>query len=149
MQNERKSSGINIGSASIIMVFSVVCLTVFAVLSLVTANSEYNLAVKSTDVIKNYYAADAAANEKLAELKSAADSNDTAALNSKAKELDINCEDKPEGIAVNFSQKVSDSQELLVDAVYQNGEYKINEWRLSPTKDWKPDEGMQFWDGEF
>ena len=40
-QNTRQSSGINIGSASIIMVFSVLCLTVFAVLTFVTANNEY------------------------------------------------------------------------------------------------------------
>ena len=51
-QNTRQSSGINIGSASIIMVFSVLCLTVFTVLTFVTANNEYKLSVKSADQVK-------------------------------------------------------------------------------------------------
>ena len=41
------SSGINVGSASLAMVFSILCLTVFSVLSLITANNDYKLAEKT------------------------------------------------------------------------------------------------------
>lgn len=149
MQNERKSSGINIGSASIIMVFSVLCLTVFAVLSLITANSEYKLAVKSTDVIKNYYAADNAATEKLAVLKDTFDDGDFAAVQTKATELGIICESVGEDVTLSFEEKVTDTQALSVKATYTSGDFRIDEWKLISTDEWNADAGFELWDGEF
>lgn len=149
MQNERKSSGINIGSASIIMVFSVLCLTVFAVLSLITANSEYKLAVKSTDVIKNYYAADNAATEKLAVLKDTFDDGDFADVQTKATELGIICESAGADVTLSFEEKVTDTQALSVKATYTSGDFRIDEWKLISTDEWNADAGFELWDGEF
>ena len=59
----RRGSGMNVGSASLVMVFSVLCLTIFAVMSAVTAYSEWNLAKKSADAATAYYAADSRAAE--------------------------------------------------------------------------------------
>lgn len=143
MQNERKSSGINIGSASIIMVFSVLCLTVFAVLSLITANSEYKLAVKSTDVIRNYYAADTAATEKLAVISEASDAQ------SKAEELGIDCENDGGALLLSFEEKVTDTQALSVKVTYGAGAFSVNEWKLISTDEWDADAGFDLWDGEF
>jgi hypothetical protein len=50
--------GLNIGSASIIMLFAVLSLTVLAALSLLSANSQYALARRSADAVSDYYAAD-------------------------------------------------------------------------------------------
>lgn len=149
MQNERKSSGINIGSASIIMVFSVLCLTVFAVLSLITANSEYKLAVKSTDVIKNYYAADNAATEKLAVLKDTFDDGDFADVQTKATELGIICESAGADVTLSFEEKVTDTQALSVKVTYTSGDFRIDEWKLISTDEWNADAGFELWDGEF
>ena len=57
------SSGINVGSASLAMVFSILCLTVFSVLSLITANNDYKLAEKNSSSLKEYYSADYNATE--------------------------------------------------------------------------------------
>lgn len=149
MQNERKSSGINIGSASIIMVFSVLCLTVFAVLSLITANSEYKLAVKSTDVIKNYYAADTAATEKLAVIKGVADDSDFSAIQTKATELGIICESAGADVSLSFEEQVTDTQALSVKVLYKNGDFLVKEWKLISTDDWDANAGFELWDGEF
>ena len=149
MQNERKSSGINIGSASIIMVFSVLCLTVFAVLSLVTANSEYKLAIKSTDVIKNYYSADAHANEKIAAIKTVLEKEGLESATKEASKLNVSLKNEAEGLEISFDEQISDSQKLTVNAVLNNGQIKVNEWKTVPTKDWNSDENNQFWDGEF
>ena len=56
--NDKRSAGIHVGSASIIMIFAVLCLTVFSTLSYVTANQEYRLAQKSALAMEQYYAAD-------------------------------------------------------------------------------------------
>lgn len=45
-------------AASIVMIFAVLCLTVFSSLSFVTANHERKLAEKSAAVIQQYYQAD-------------------------------------------------------------------------------------------
>ena len=58
MKAERRSVGINVGSASIVMIFAVLCLTVFSTLSFVTANHERKLAEKSALAVQHYYEAD-------------------------------------------------------------------------------------------
>jgi hypothetical protein len=59
----KKSHGINTGSISLIMIFTVLCLTVFAILTLVSANAEYKLCVKYSESIKEYYENDYNASE--------------------------------------------------------------------------------------
>ena len=54
MKAERRSVGINVGSASIVMIFAVLCLTVFSTLSFVTANHERKLAEKSALAVQHY-----------------------------------------------------------------------------------------------
>lgn len=56
-----------IGAPSILMIFVSLCITVLATLSLLTVNSNYNLAKKSADYIKSYYEADSIAEEWLSE----------------------------------------------------------------------------------
>ena len=52
------SARFNIGIASIICIFAVLGLTIFAVLSVSTARAEANLAEKYADSVTDYYAAD-------------------------------------------------------------------------------------------
>ena len=151
MQRDRKSSGINIGSASIIMVFSVLCLTVFAVLTLVTANSEYELAVRASDGVKNYYVADMQASEKLSALKDlvATSNNSVDPIFKGAAELGIDAVDTSKGIAFSYAEKVDDNQDLVVHLMYAGGDLKIVQWKLVNNREWNPDDTIKFWDGEF
>jgi hypothetical protein len=54
----KKSHGVNTGSVSLIMIFTVLCLTVFAILTLVSANAEYKLSEKYAKSIDEYYVND-------------------------------------------------------------------------------------------
>lgn len=56
-----------IGAPSILMIFVSLCITVLATLSLLTVNSNYNLAKKSADYVKSYYNADCIAEEWLSD----------------------------------------------------------------------------------
>ena len=58
MKDERRSVGVNVGSASIVMIFAVLCLTVFSTLSFVTAKHERKLAEKSAIAQQQYYESD-------------------------------------------------------------------------------------------
>ena len=60
-----KSSFINIGFSSIVMVFIMICLVTFATLSVLTAHSDYLLSKKMADKTTAYYEADAVARDML------------------------------------------------------------------------------------
>lgn len=62
--NERQSGGrANIGTSSLILIFIILCLTIFGLLSLSSAGSDWKLARKNAQSIRGYYEADSLAVE--------------------------------------------------------------------------------------
>lgn len=55
--NKKKNFGVNIGSASILLIFVILCLVSFAVLSIVSANADNKLTQKVLDRSTAYYEA--------------------------------------------------------------------------------------------
>ena len=66
-QNEFK---VSTGITSIIMIFVVLCLTAFGVLSYSSANSDIKLSIKNADSMLEYYEAEGAINEKICDIDS-------------------------------------------------------------------------------
>ena len=65
--NENKWGGrANIGTSSLILIFIVLCLTIFGLLSLSSAGSDWKLARKNAEAVRGYYKADGQAVEFLA-----------------------------------------------------------------------------------
>ncbi len=56
---------LSVGTSSILMIFVVLCLTTFGVLSFVTANADYKLSRKNADAVFAYYQSDSKADELL------------------------------------------------------------------------------------
>ncbi len=65
---DKSGVGIGIGGISMLAIFVVLCMTTLAVLSLVSARADYALTEKTALASKQYYSADAKAEEKLAAL---------------------------------------------------------------------------------
>ena len=63
-----RSSFINIGFSSIVMVFIMICLVTFATLSVLTAHSDYRLSQKMAQKTTAYYEADATARDMAASI---------------------------------------------------------------------------------
>ncbi len=63
---QKRNFHFGIGTSSILMIFVVVCLTVFAVLSFSTARADQRLTEKALEETAAYYAADMRAEETLA-----------------------------------------------------------------------------------
>lgn len=136
-QNTRQSSGINIGSASIIMVFSVLCLTVFAVLTFVTANNEYKLSVKSADQVKAYYAADESATETMAKIETIVKSSGSYGLiTNEVSGLGVTTETTDKGLILSYAEKMDDYQELRVKLLYDGTRLSVKQWKLVNTAEW-------------
>ncbi len=131
----RKSAPINIGTSSIMMLFAVLCLTVFAVLSLVSARSQSALAKKSADAVSAYYAADTRAADIFDGLR-AGDVPE-----------DVTVSEYPDGTYYRYEVPVDENQVLAV-VVCQAGEtFEILSWKVSAAAEWNADEQINVWDG--
>lgn len=131
----RKSAPINIGSSSIMMLFAVLCLTVFAVLSLVSARSQASLAKKSADAVSAYYAADTRAAELYEELRAGGIPEG------------VTVNELPDGTYYGYDVPVDEKQALSV-LILQAGEtFEILSWKVYATGAWNADEQINVWDG--
>ncbi len=85
----------SVGGASILMIFVVLCLTAFGILSYVTANADSRISAKNAEAVQNYYKADGKIQESLkqidavlltakADAKQAADAGSLGELKNKA-----------------------------------------------------------------
>ena len=72
MGNEKRALPPAVGGSSLLTVFAVLCLTVFALLSLATVQADARLSDASVQTVAGYYKADHAAQEILACLRSGA-----------------------------------------------------------------------------
>ena len=143
-RNERRP-GFNIGSASIIMVFSVLCLTMFAVLSLVTSNSDMKLTERAVSSVKAYYAAEYEAEGNVLAIKKELDSGSLPGeLLRKFSDVGLSHED---GI-LRFVQPVDERRELSIAlTVEKSGELSVSEWLLRSNDQWNPESGVPVWSG--
>ena len=120
-----------VGGSSLLVIFAVLCLTVFALLGLSTAQAGARLSAASAAAVEGYYQADQQAEEILARLR--------------AGEL-------PEGVSVHGTEyqyecQISDTQTLVVAVQLQDGGYTVLRWQAVSTVEWEADDSLTVWDG--
>ena len=101
-----------IGGTSLITIFAVLCLVVFTLLTLSTVTASRRLATASHSAVSAYYNADCQAEFIFAQLRSGT---------------------TPESVTVNgnyysYQCPISDTQYLLVELSYTNGNWSILRW---------------------
>lgn len=130
---EQQESAPVIGGSSLLVIFAVLCLTVFALLGLSTAQAGQRLSEASTAVTAGYYNADAQAEAILAQLR---------------------CGEMPEAVTAQggnryaYACPISDTQELQVEVQVSGKTYHILRWQTVSTADWEAGNEMTVWDGE-
>ena len=132
MKKKQRSQVSVVGGSSLMVIFSVLCVAIFALMSLTSATSDTRLNDKSLQTITGYYAADSAAEEILAALRSGT---------------------VPEGVRLTdgiycFECPISETQQLLVEAAVDGTDYEILRWQAGPSVDWVPDDHIDVWGGE-
>lgn len=134
-----------VGGISLLVVFAVLCLTVFALLALTTVQADVRLADASAKAVEDYYAADCQAQEILARLRSG---------------------ETPEGVEIidrlgehytaRYAVPISDTQELQVEVEFlEDGaewadagwRYQVIRWQAAPADQWESDSSIEIWDG--
>jgi len=120
-----------IGGSSLLVIFAILCLTVFALLSLGTVQANSRLADASADAISSYYEADCQAEMILAQLRAG---------------------EMPDGVTVNgdlyeYSCPISDTQALEVHVQLDGEAWTVLRWKAVSTAAWEIEDGLNLWDG--
>lgn len=123
------------GAVSLVMIFCVLCLAVFATLTYATADRERKLAELTAARAAEYYAADAEATRILAALQ-------------RGEQPDIAITEPDLGV-VEFTVPINDSQELRVRAATLDGGCDILDWSAVFSGDWETEDTIEIWDGDF
>lgn len=153
--NEKRSGGrINIGTSSLILIFIILCLTTFGLLSLSSAGSDWKLAQKNAESVKGYYEADsrgvefvAMVEEALARCSQAAD--DKEYLRLVQEELG------------SFYQEETGMAQAEIEMLYgqvlhieleinrkEEAGYRILAWKVSHSVDYDIDKSIPVWTGD-
>ncbi|MCF2595244.1 hypothetical protein [Pseudoflavonifractor phocaeensis] len=120
-----------VGGTSLLVIFAVLALTVFALLSLSTALANDRLSSAAAQAVYDYYQADCQAEAILAQLRQGR---------------------QPPGVARQgdvfaYSCPISDTQTLLVEVRLDGDAYTVLRWQAVSTAPWHPDDSLNLWDG--
>ena len=132
--------GIGVGGASILLVFAVLSLTIFSIITLNSAMADRAI----TDVWKQaalaYYEADTLAEIIVSEILAQDEIPQFVQGTEIMKDM--------EGDSLSFSLTVSEQKELHVKIAIFDGYYETLEWRLRDVGNWVMfDEGFNLWPG--
>lgn len=130
----KRGGGVS-GAVSLVMIFCVLCLAVFAVLTLATADREAKLAEMTAQNAADYYEADRRAVEVAAALQ-------------RGKSVPGDVAVTWSGDVASFTIPISGDQSLDAAVRVQAGKpCEIIRWRTAYTGAWEPDEYLNVWDG--
>lgn len=133
MKNKNDIAIPPVGGASLLVAFAVLCLTVFAVLSLSTVQADNRLSEALAENVNNYYAADFRAQVILAELRAG----------------EFPDEVRKNGDTYTYECPMSKTQKLAVELRKENEKFSVLKWETITAVEWKPNDRLQVWDGTF
>lgn len=119
-----------VGGSSLLVIFAVLCLTLFALLGLTTVMADVRFANDNCNAVTAYYEADCEAEKILGSLR-------------EGKAVD-GVEQKGNNFC--YSCLIGETQVLRVAVTIRDGNYEIKEWRVDETKEWKPEEYIDLFD---
>ena len=149
MREQKKSSFSPpaLGGASLLVIFAVLALTIFALLSLSTVRADSRLSDAANEAVQDYYAADCKAQAVLAWLRTGEGEPDVPEDFTIATSIS-EYGGRSETIHA-YTLPISDTQELQVEVrVDGPDDYEILRWQAVPIGDWEVDEGIDLWDME-
>jgi len=113
-----------IGGSSLLVIFAVLCMTVFALLGLGTAQAGARLSDSAAASVSDYYAADAQAEAMLADLRQQHTTGE-----------------------FSYTCPISDRQALSVTVRLNGDTYEILSWQAVSSTQWEADDSIDLWDG--
>ena len=118
-----------VGGSSLLVIFAVLCLTVFAALSLTTVTADTRLSRQNADSVADFYAADTLAEEVYARIRSGG---------------------MPQGVTVEgdtytYTVSVSETRVLQVELRRSGEDFAVIRWQTMAQKAWQADDTLIVW----
>lgn len=132
MNEKRPAAFLPVGLSSLLVIFAVLCLTVFALLAVSAVGADRALSDSSAAAAEAYYQADGAAETTLALLR--------------AGERPAHVREQ-NGIFY-YEHPISSNQTLVVEVKVEGKDYHILRWQAVSTVDWKAGDQLPVWRGE-
>ncbi len=148
MKQTKSQPRIGLGTASLLTVFAVLCLAVFAVLALVVANEQMQLAEKSAQAITDYYNADSGAVDMANELWAMYESGNLTDTD-QLQDIGITAEIAPDSATVGYRVLLDEFRELSVELFFTEQGITVSKWQVVPFGDWAPDTSIEVWIPDF
>lgn len=131
MKKKQRSQTSVVGGSSLLVIFSVLCVAIFALMSLSSAQSDTRLNERGLQAVQGYYAADCEAEHILAALRSG---------------------EIPDGVREDngiyyFDCPISETQQLSAAVRVEGNDYEILHWQAGSSVAWELDEHINVWDG--
>lgn len=144
----------NIGTPTLILIFMILCLVTFGMLSLSTAKSEWNLAQRNADSVTEYYRADKEGEifYQLALQTVDHAQKETGDLqtvqNTLSRELGDYYDSQTGIISTQIPMKRSQSLSLKLNVLPdQSGKIEVSQWKVIQTEEYEIDHSMPVWKG--
>ena len=131
MDKRRRFSFPVVGGTSLLVIFAVLCMTVFALLSLSTVLADGRLNQASVEAVSAYYTADTQAEEIFAKLRQGELPEEVTETNG----------------LYTYSCPISENQALQVELQKTAAGWKVLRWQAVVTAEWEEDT-LNLWDGE-
>jgi len=145
---ETSNPPVIIGVSSLLVVFSVLCLTVFAMLSLMTVQADKRLLQTSVSTIEARAEADAKAQEILSKLR--AGKIPAGVKSALGEGLFGSGAEIPEGMPVyTYSCPVTENAHLEVAVAVNGSDYRILRWQEVSDIEWESDDSIDVWQEDF
>lgn len=168
-KDKEQSSFVSIGSSSLLIVFLILCLAAFAILSLSSAKSDYSLSERLAEHKSQYYEASSRAEVVLDKidgiLEETAQTSDLSAPFQSSEDFlsssyigsvmglldsasidgtSISCTLQDEGLIVSYKIPAGDKQSLdvelfVTDCTNSESYYRIQKWQINSTSAWEGD----------
>ena len=131
MKNRERFSPPAVGGSSLLVIFAVLCLTVFALLCLGSVQAQKRLSDASVRAVTAYYEADLQAESIFARLRNG---------------------ERVDGVRREENRyyyicAVSDSQELVVELCREEQKWTVLRWQTVPCVESAEDDSPAVWDG--
>lgn len=131
MKQKRRISIPAFGGSSLLVIFAVLCLTLFALLGLSSAQASERMNRAAVESVTAYYAADFEAERTLALLRQGSVPENV----------------QKEGNIYSWSCPLTERQRLEIEVRLEGAEYEVLQWQLVSSTQWVADDSLNVWQG--
>ena len=118
MKSRKHFSPPMVGGSSLLVIFAILCLTIFTLLALSTAQADSRLSDASIKAVSNYYTADMEAERILSLLRQG----------------EMPAGVTRQGNVYSYSCPISETQDLIVEVILENDTWDILSWQAVPIQ---------------